>query len=152
MILVNIKYIIYIVPFHRFFITSKVLYNCKYHPSLGHSLYHSFVRRGHLLRDQLPGVNTGLKAAISWLPNWHGDPIQNAHILPLAITARYQFYTLVRWGRHGVHILPKDVTWSVNWQHWDSNPWQVHSESHMLSIWPPHLHVSFCFTNTLLHK
>ena len=33
------------------------------------------------------------------------------HIIPpLTITARYQFYTSVRWGTHGVHILPKDVT------------------------------------------
>ena len=31
-------------------------------------------------------------------------------ILPFAITARYQFYTLVRWGTCGVHILLKDVT------------------------------------------
>ena len=89
------KLLIYIVPFHTFFIPSKVLYNCKYHPSLGHSLCHSFVRRSHLLPDQLPGEHTDHKAAISWLPYQCSDPIQNAHILPLAITARYQFYTLV---------------------------------------------------------
>ena len=43
-----------------------------------------------------PWEHTGHKAAISWLPNWCGVPIQNAHIPPLAITARYQCYTLVR--------------------------------------------------------
>ena len=64
------------------------------------------------------------------------------HIIPpLTITAGYQFYTLVRWGTHGVHSLPKDVTWSANWQHWDLNPQLVDSESHMLTIWPPHLHL-----------
>ena len=46
-----------------------------------------------------PGEHTDHKAAISWFPNWHSDPIQNAHILPLAITARYQFYTLA-WSSH----------------------------------------------------
>ena len=97
------------------------------------------MRRSHL-PDQIPGEHTGHKGTISWLPNWHGDPIQNAHIPPLAITARYQFYTLVRWGRHEVHILPKDVTWSVNWHHWDSNPGLAHSESHTQSILPPCLH------------
>ena len=30
------------------------------------------------------------------------------HIIPpLTITARYQFYTLVRWGTYGVHIFPR---------------------------------------------
>ena len=43
--------------------------------------------------------------------------------------------------QHGAHILPQDVTWSVNWQHWDSNPWLAHSKSHALSIRPPHLHL-----------
>ena len=81
-------------PFHRFFMVSKVLYNCKYHPCSGHSLCHSFVMSGHLLPDELPGEQTGHKAAISWLPYRHGDPIQNAHIPPLIITARYQCYIL----------------------------------------------------------
>ena len=70
------------------------------------------------------------------------------HIIPpLTITVRYHFYTLVRWGTHGAHILPKDVTWSANWQHWDSNLQLADSESHALSIWPPclHLHLTTIF-------
>ena len=96
-------------PFHRFFITSKVLYNCKYHPSLGHSQCHSFVRRSPPPRSTPWGAYRSQGCHIM-VTQWHSDPIQNAHILPLAITARYQFHTLVRWGRHRVHILPKDVT------------------------------------------
>ena len=34
----NGKYLICIVLFRRFFMASKALYNCKYHPTLGHSL------------------------------------------------------------------------------------------------------------------
>ena len=63
------KRIICIAPFHRFFMSSKVLYNSKYHPSSGHSLCHSFVRRSHLLPDQLPGEHT-----CHMLP-YHGYPI-----------------------------------------------------------------------------
>ena len=55
-----------------------------------------FMRRSHLLPDQLPMEHTGHKAVILWLPNWHSHPTWNAHIPPLATTARHQFYTLVR--------------------------------------------------------
>ena len=131
----NDKYLIYIAPFHIFFIASKALYNCKYHPSLGHSLYHSFVRRSHLLPDQLPGEHTCHKAAISWLPNGVVILLRMHIFFHLPSLPGTNFTPW--WGRRGVHILPKDVTWSVNWQNWDSNPRLVHSESHALSIRPP---------------
>ena len=58
-----------------------------------------------------------------------------------SVCCQSQFYTLGWWGKHGVHIFPKDVTWSTKWQHWDSNLQLTYSESLVLSIWPPHLHV-----------
>ena len=45
-------YLIYIAPLHRFYILSETLVQ-------GISVFHSFVRRSHLLPDQLPGEHTG---------------------------------------------------------------------------------------------
>ena len=65
----------------------------------------------------------------------------SAKCLP-SLCCQSQFYILVWWDMHGVHIFPKDVTWSTNWQHWDSNLWHAYSDSHVLSFWPPCLNIS----------
>ena len=67
----NGKCLIYIAPFHRFFILLAFhqLDKCEYHPSSGHSLCHSFMRRSHLIPDQPLG-----SIQITRLP-YHGYPM-----------------------------------------------------------------------------
>ena len=88
----SLKFLIYIVPFHRFFVISKALYNNIYPPGSGLSLCHSFMRRSHPLSDQLPGEHTGHLAAISCFPvsamNLFGMHI----FLQSPSSARYSFY------------------------------------------------------------
>ena len=68
---------IYIVPFHRFRIVSKALYNHINPSGSGLSLCHSFMRRGHPLSDQLPVVAYRTRAAIYWFPSRRSEPIMH---------------------------------------------------------------------------
>ena len=86
------KFLIYIVPFHRFFIISKGLYNNIQPPGSGLSLCHSFMRRSHPLSDQLPGEHTGHLAAMSWFPSWCKN-LFGMHIFHQSpSSARYSLY------------------------------------------------------------
>ena len=77
----KLKFLIYIVPFHRLLIVSKSLYNNINNnpPGSSLSLCHSSMRRSHPLSDQLPGEHTGHLAAISWFPSQCNEPIWNTY-------------------------------------------------------------------------